>query len=430
MKGYFMTKVSLIILIIIILISPFSNQVLSDDQPQRNKHAGVQEFKYDIYYFMSPTDKNLTRIYLHVGFCNDILQFVKESNFRFHAKYEMLFTIFDKKGNQVSGKTITDDIFVSSFAETNNRKLTNRIDYSVDLVANEYKLIIELTDSDTKKSLLKEKEIRVKGFQQNKLSLSDIIFTDQTGEDSLTIDNIEPNIERNFNNPETDFWAVFYIYPMNLDDPMTLIYTTREATSGDVVYTYKEEFTPSQWYSKKKINLRDHVKRVLKYSLVIDVKQKGQKASAEGKFFSSWNYFESADLSSEQTLLPLQNVIKGKEWKWLEQASDSSKDVWFKNYWKQRDPTPETEKNELKDEFYSRVSHSNSHFSVYSIEKEGWETDRGKIYIKYGAPSNIERRSNDPNIHPYEIWYYQGIERRFIFEDRSGFGDYILVKVE
>ena len=107
-----------------------------------------------------------------------------------------------------------------------------------------------------------------------------------------------------------------------------------------------------------------------------------------------------------------------------------NKDVWFNNYWKQRDPTPDTKENELKEEFYKRVSYSNTNFSVHTIEKDGWETDRGKIFIKYGKPGNIERRSKDPNSPAYEIWYYNKIERRFVFEDRSGVGDYVLIKVE
>ena len=71
-----------------------------------------------------------------------------------------------------------------------------------------------------------------------------------------------------------------------------------------------------------------------------------------------------------------------------------------------------------------------NHFTVNALDKDGWETDRGKIYVKYGQPTTVDRHTNELNVPPYEIWYYSSIDRRFIFEDRSSIGDYTLVKME
>ncbi|RPI05090.1 MAG: GWxTD domain-containing protein [Ignavibacteriae bacterium] len=61
--------------------------------------------------------------------------------------------------------------------------------------------------------------------------------------------------------------------------------------------------------------------------------------------------------------------------------------------------------------------------------KEGWRTDRGRVYILYAEPDDIQRFPNSDNSKPYEIWEYHQIENgvQFIFIDRSGFGDYQLV---
>jgi hypothetical protein len=61
--------------------------------------------------------------------------------------------------------------------------------------------------------------------------------------------------------------------------------------------------------------------------------------------------------------------------------------------------------------------------------KEGWQTDRGRVYILYAEPDEIERFPNSGDSKPYEIWHYNQIESGviFVFIDRNGFGDYQLV---
>jgi hypothetical protein len=61
--------------------------------------------------------------------------------------------------------------------------------------------------------------------------------------------------------------------------------------------------------------------------------------------------------------------------------------------------------------------------------RNGWHTDRGRIYILYGEPDEVERFPNSDNVKPYEIWHYHQIESgvMFIFVDRTGSEDYTLV---
>ena len=67
---------------------------------------------------------------------------------------------------------------------------------------------------------------------------------------------------------------------------------------------------------------------------------------------------------------------------------NKDKENYFYNLWKAMDPTPKTEFNELMDEYYRRVSYANENFEGW---KEGWETDRGMIYILFGPPDQVER---------------------------------------
>jgi GWxTD domain-containing protein len=72
--------------------------------------------------------------------------------------------------------------------------------------------------------------------------------------------------------------------------------------------------------------------------------------------------------------------------------------------------------------FEQRCSEAEKYSSPY---KEGWRTDRGRVYIIYGPPDDIDAVLFQGEQVPYEIWYYYGRgNERFVFADRNGTGDY------
>jgi len=94
------------------------------------------------------------------------------------------------------------------------------------------------------------------------------------------------------------------------------------------------------------------------------------------------------------------------------------------DYWKKIDPTPETEYNELMNEFYSRVDHVQKNFSSLT-GKSGIDTDRGMIFIKFGKPNSVERSSSE-NGKVIETWIYEKPQRKFVFIDKQGVGEFSL----
>ena len=63
------------------------------------------------------------------------------------------------------------------------------------------------------------------------------------------------------------------------------------------------------------------------------------------------------------------------------------------------------------------------------MNRDGYKTDRGRVYVLYGEPDEVERFPTSAESKPYEIWHYYAIENsvEFDFVDRSGFGEYQLV---
>ncbi|MBI3258718.1 MAG: GWxTD domain-containing protein [Ignavibacteriae bacterium] len=105
-----------------------------------------------------------------------------------------------------------------------------------------------------------------------------------------------------------------------------------------------------------------------------------------------------------------------------------AKQKFLYRFWKERDPKPETPQNERLDDFRKAIAHANTFFSNILI-KEGWKTDQGRVLMKYGFPSQVDRHTNESGVRPYEIWYIDGKQGgiQFQFVDLKGFGNYIQI---
>lgn len=88
-------------------------------------------------------------------------------------------------------------------------------------------------------------------------------------------------------------------------------------------------------------------------------------------------------------------------------TTDAEREFFIQQFWARRDPTPGTEANEAKEEHYRRISYANGRFGVG--DTPGWRTDRGRLYIQYGPPDEIEARPND-GPEGYQRWFYREIK--------------------
>lgn len=77
-------------------------------------------------------------------------------------------------------------------------------------------------------------------------------------------------------------------------------------------------------------------------------------------------------------------------------------------FWTKRDNTPYTQLNEYKINYFKRIENANKMFKESFLE--GWRTDRGRIYMLYGEPNDIERFEYEADIRSYQIWHYETIE--------------------
>jgi len=101
-------------------------------------------------------------------------------------------------------------------------------------------------------------------------------------------------------------------------------------------------------------------------------------------------------------------------------ATDDERQTFIEGFWLRRDPTPDTEENEFKEEHYRRIEYANEH---YASGIPGWKTDRGRIYITFGPADEVdshpsggsynrpyEEGGGTTSTYPFEKWRYRYID--------------------
>ncbi len=121
--------------------------------------------------------------------------------------------------------------------------------------------------------------------------------------------------------------------------------------------------------------------------------------------------------------------------------TDEEREQFIEQFWLRRDPTPDTMENEYKEEHYRRIAYANERFASGI---PGWKTDRGRIYITFGPPDEIESRPSGGTyerpweegggttaVYPFEKWRYRylegvGMQTDIVIEfvDKSMTGEY------
>src|SRR5215813_6362942 len=123
--------------------------------------------------------------------------------------------------------------------------------------------------------------------------------------------------------------------------------------------------------------------------------------------------------------------------------TDDEREQFIEGFWYRRDPDPDTDVNEYREEYYQRIAYANEHFTSGI---PGWKTDRGRIYIKFGKADQIETHPSGgsydrpawegggtTSTYPFEIWWYRYIEGvgsdvEIEFVDPTGSGEYHIAR--
>lgn len=314
--------------------------------------------------------------------------------------------------------------------------------YTVPVVlkAGQYKIISTLLDENTRKQIDPKVYVTVKRMGEDSLSFSDIQFATRIQHAEGAPTPFDKNNLRVMPNPQAVFGdglekiSVYAeLYNLALPQEGTGHYRVDyiiENADGERLYRIPGK-SRNKKASKAAIFTSFDISGLPSgryfFRLLANDLDSGQGASVKRPF----TVFRDAELRAyyaqqermayqgmDSTALNLyfdqvRYIATDQETKVFKELSTEGKQEFLVQFWKQRDPTPNTPRNEFKEDYIKRLALVKTRFSGGHVKS--WRTDRARILLKYGSPDFIDRNPGTPDKNPFEIWSYETIQEGVIF---------------
>ena len=405
----------------------FIGIIFSQRQPSNTGMSGnplkgnnfIRQYQLSVYTVASESSDSI-RVLSYLSIPNHVLQFVKSSK-GFKASYEATISIKRKKGDLVGRKNWSNDLITKTYLESTSKEIFNIHfnEFRVPL-GEDYIISAELLDRDSNSSGIISKNLKLKKHSKD-LSLYSPFFLDYLNGDWGLIDNEIP-LFRNILGEQLVRTTVIVSGsvspgPYEIDEIVT-------NPKKQQLWVKTIQSVAQNNYFEKRIIIPDEISQQgLRSKVDIILKQNGKQKKESVILSISRLGISSSVGNISQAIQNMRYILDDDEWKKLSKANSDEQERLFIEYWLSRDPTPETEENELMDEYFSRISYSNVNFKTYT---DGWKSDMGMIYVLFGPPDDLEVY-NDPLSRMYQQrWHYYRINKFFDFVDENGFGDYKL----
>ena len=323
-------------------------------------------------------------------------------------------------------------------------------------------------------------------FRDEGLEISDFLFT-RGAEESVA--EIIPNPNRLYGAMMPTLSYYYQVYDLTNQQPEGEgdYFVRHEIIGSDRKIHLQEDRILSvrgndgRFETQMSHDLRSLPGGVYKLRVTVRPESRSDSVIAESPFHVIWRKADLAELTADQStqaeffseieveeeIRSLRYILVPDDLTLLESLPPDEQEEWIEQYWKERDPTPETEANEIRMEHYARIQHANQRFGAMRVT--GMESDRGRIYIRYGEPDQISsgfsaqsfmtpmggfsqhtdqsqitgpRGGFNVEEKAYEIWTYSergrflgdrrnrgaGLQLQFVFVDVEGWGNYSLIQ--
>lgn len=422
------------------------------------RNVYCDEFRFDYDYCVFKYDNQKLFLEFYYSFNQHQLTFIKSDN-GYEADGELDLEVIDKDiSKTIIQKRYKVPVNVPDTSGYNkNANLTGQVNFLLD--SGNYIFKIKATDFNNQTdSAVFEDNLALNRFPQNSVSLSCIQISTNikksTDKNSVFYKNtleIVPNPARLFGNNLSTLYYYFEIYSLKEDYITNDYYIESDITdlSSNKLKSEVKKFLlkneskvefgsfdisdlPTNSYVLDVSVIDDKNKTVVKNSKKFFVYNSDTSVVNYEKYTGNYLLSEYANYSEDQLNNEFRKAIYIATETEKQQFDDlknlDAKRKFMFDFWKSRDLTPGIPKNEFKIEYFGRIAYANAHFR-YNF-REGWQTDRGRIYVTYGKPDDVERYPFEAEQRAYEIWKYDSIEGgvEFVFVDMSNaMNDYGLV---
>jgi GWxTD domain-containing protein len=405
--------------------------------------AEAQGFDLDVAAFKAATGDQ-PRIDLHTLVPYRSLRFTRRDA-GFRGQYVLTATIHragrnDRPQAVVLSRAWERRVSAADYATTQADSLADRAAHAVELPPGRYVVQVRLEDGVSNQTFTREQVIDVPAFDAQ-LAASDLLLADTYDRSTRTV---RPNVARAVPSSQASFFAYLEVYARQSERlrahyvirpqgaerrsfGLGNLFGRRDREPAAPLYEFSEWVNAEPGRTPLAQTFRSSRFEVGEYELGVRLERADGSLVAERAvpFSVTWVGLMDQLQDLDAAIAQLRYIAKDRELRSMREAPTLQERYrLFQEFWARRDPSPGSRRNERMEEYYYRVAYANRQYG--RLTGDGWQTDRGEVFVRFGEPDRVENRAADGG-RPHQIWHYSRIGRRFVFVDESGGGDFRLL---
>lgn len=427
-------------LLCVLLIVFSSSLALAQPVEPLEKPKKPQPLLQSDYGIFRSADSTKIRLEIYYQVYNFGLEFVKSGD-DFVARYAIKLTLVGNANSQID-TTIERSILVKRREQTTSRFDFRTSQLHFDIESGNYTAMLTVIDRATGEERKKEWKIRAELDDRRMPSLSSLELiqkVDQIEETDSSIFRkgnlgLVPSVVAAFGGTDSARLTYYHeIYPARNQKPgdtdQVVIETRLRHDARGLVYrdTLHVKLAGEIVRQLRTISLSDLPPGGYDMEVYLRGRRMVEIDRETKRVIVLWDQEQQIKNDWKTILQQLSYIAAGSELRSLKSATTvEERRAAFDQFWLQRDPTVGSAENEEKREFYRRINQANVRFTVG--RRDGWKTDRGRIFVQQGEPDRVDDVYFSPTTQPYQVWHYyqRGEYLRFLFVDEDQDGDYRL----
>lgn len=409
---------------------------------------------FEVDYARFRINDNVAQLEIYISVPRSRLQFVAEGE-DLLASFESQVVIAIADSDVVDYKWVEHTVAADSSEIKPTQILCTQANFQVPV--NTYDVNVRVTDPRTKHFGVRSFQVNIAPFAKDRLVLSDLEIASRIARDT-TVSRfyknnhlVIPNPSRMYgaNLPMLFTYAEIYNLSYPSDSSYSVTYRILDGQNKEVktlpvrkrhvsgrqlveVGGFNVMALPAGSYFLE-INVTDHASQQQassRYKFYVyreETRLASRAASQEAGYdFLLGLYRERTEEELNEEFKTMRYLAANEDEKIFSALDAPGKREFLVKFWQVRDQSPETPRNEFREDYLKRVQFANESFSGL---RKGWQTDMGRVLLVYSQPDEVERYPSSSENRPYQIWRYFEIQGgvEFIFVDVSNWGEYRLV---
>jgi len=386
-------------------------------------HLNAQPLPVDYFTYKSKiSGKTYVELYLKID--NSRLQFVKNQGI-FETDVTVTVYLFDRLETKVLEKSFTKKFICTDFTATINPRLNQVFLFPFRLAPGHYRALIQIEDKHAPRQMIKKIELNVPDYYDGSFHLSSVLISAEEGGrvDGKGIPYIGSALAPSHHDITVYFEA--YNVPEVKDGLLTRIEFRNE--QGVCVRSFAQQVRAGQHDPafSLRLSLRDLPPGKYHLAVTQSCENPALQATSEKQIAVIQSPIDLRFKKYEDALKELRFVATEDQINQLKKVPIDQRQEALNRFWKSKDPTPLTTKNEIFEEYYGRIENANRLFTNGGLP--GWKSDFGLVYILFGPPDQIVVEKSEFSYMEQQVWLYRRLGLSFTFLNRNRFDDFMLL---